>query len=312
MEREVYAILDIGGTKLLLALLESGGQVVFKEKYPTISPSGREGLTNRINRLIGESLNMTGSKLKGLAISVPGPVDFNSGKVINTPNLSWEDEMPVAEIMSREWSVPVIVENDANAAVLGEALFGAARGKSNVIYVTVSTGIGAGFYLQGEIYRGARGFAAEVGHTKNFGSRVCNCGGKGCLESEASGESISQKGQEVLKADEGNRIETADVFKRARQNDPPAVKLIDEVAEHLGRAFANLATLLDPDAIVVGGGVSAEGESFLTKVKTRMEKHAYYPVVGRVALVKALLEPESPLWGMYYLINRLDKNGGRQ
>jgi len=304
MQGEAYAVLDVGGTKLLLVLFDLKGEIVFKEKYPTSNKDEGFDLTRRINKLISEALETAGTRLKGLAICVPGPVDFNNGTIINTPNLPWEDHIPIGGIMQRYWSVPVIVENDANAAVLGEAVAGAGQGLDNVIYITVSTGIGAGFYLQGDIYRGSRGFAAEIGHTKNFGSRVCKCGAVGCLESEASGEAVAHKGEELLESVGGESINTAEVFKRSRENDLLAQKLVHEMIKNLALAFANLSTLLDPDVIIIGGGVSAEGASFIEAIKDQMMNYSYPPELEGVKLVKADLEPDSAIWGMYHLLKQ--------
>lgn len=303
MCEKVDAILDIGGTKILLVLFDQKGKQVFKERFPTL-PEKEENtdLLERINFIINQALVDTNTIIKGLALCVPGPVDFKTGTIINAPNLSWKDQMPLRELMQQYWSVPIVIENDANAAVFGEAVAGSGQGMENVIYVTISTGIGAGFYLQGEIYRGSRGFAAELGHTKYFGSRLCRCGGIGCLESEASGESIAYKGREIFRSSQGNNINTAEVFLKARRNCSLAIQLVDEMVESLGLAFANLATLLDPDIMVIGGGVSAEGEYLLKKIKQKMIDYAYHPEIEQVKLTRALLEPESPIWGMYYLL----------
>ncbi len=305
MSSQVYAVIDVGGTKLLLLLIDPCGNVVYRKKLSTAAGSDEGGyMVKRINDAVKKGLKAhryCKGALKGMGLCLAALVDLE-GNIHSAPNLPWLPTVNIKELMHEAWSVPVAVENDCNAAVVGEVFGGAARGLKNVIYVTVSTGIGAGFFLEGRLYRGARGFAAELGHTGPYGSLTCNCGGVGCLESEASGNSIARKGEKELKVRDTGAISTADVFSLAGEGEVEAVNIVDEATDKLGLSFANLVTLLDPEAIVVGGGVSAEGERLLNKIRENMVNYSFNPGAREVRILRAALEPESGAWGMYRLI----------
>ena len=306
MVQKVIALLDIGGSKTLLALLDREGNLINKFTVPTMLPDTGSELFKRINHLLEETLNQVGAQMHSMALGVPGPVDYHQGKLMNTPNLPWKEEVFLQDYLTDFWDVPVLVENDANAAIMGEVKAGAAKGMKNAIYITVSTGIGAGFFLNGNLFRGSRGFTAELGHTKSFGNCRCTCGGKGCLEAETSGNSLARKGREVLKPVHGKEITAAEIFSRAKNMEIPAVSLVEELIDKLGVGLANLVNLLDPEALVMGGGVSAQGDELFQKLQEKIIMHSYNPAAGEVPLLKAALEPESTIWGLYYLLGDSD------
>lgn len=304
MARDVYAVVDVGGTKLLLIMVQPDGTVVYREKFSTLKESEEFDLADEINRAMEEGLKAGNYSLMGAGVCMAGLLDFRTGQIFSAPNLPVPYRYPLGEKLKEKWKVPVMVENDCNAAVLGEVFFGAARGKSHVIYVTVSTGIGTGFFLQNRLYRGARGFAAEAGHTKTFGDLTCNCGGKGCLESETSGEAISRKAVERLANTGIEEISTREVFQKARKGDPDAAALIEEALEKLGLGLANLVTLLDPEAVIIGGGVSAEEETIFPRIREGITAYSFNPAAAEVEIRKAELEPEAGVWGMFQLLNQ--------
>jgi len=300
-KKNIYAIVDVGGTKILLLLVQEDGTVIYRKKHHTLHDEGSPELDRQINSIIQEALDKN-TPLKGVGVCVAALIDYNTGELVSAPNLPTSPRYPLREKLRKEWSVPVLVENDGNAAVLGEVHCGAAQGMKNVIYVTVSTGIGAGFFLQGRLYRGTRGFASELGHIKSFGGLNCSCGGEGCLETEASGEAISRKANELFNPDQIDNLSTREVFEEKRRGNIKASELVDDAVEKLGNALANLVTLLDPQAIVIGGGVSAEEAILFPGIKKRLCSYSFNPVVDEIKLCRAELDPESGIWGMYSLL----------
>ncbi len=303
-----YCLLDIGGSKILSLLVKGNGSVVYREKVPTRETEDFNQVIEQINMSIERSAKNLprNAELWGIGICIAAFVNFHEGKLYGAPNLPFKRNIPLRDILYKTWKKPVVIENDANAAVLGEATYGAAKGLNNVIYITVSTGIGGGLYLGGELYRGKDGFAGEIGHIKIDGNEnLCGCGMYGCLESISSGKAIENEGKKKLQND---NLNTASIFAEARRGNEIAVDIINESVSKLGAALANLVTLLNPDAIVIGGGVSQEGELLFTKLKNYMSKNLSVPQNRQTKLLKSKLDPESGIWGTFLL---LDKAGGQ-
>jgi len=311
MNNFFYWMVDIGGTKILLLLIDSSSRVLFRKRINTPQPSNPEAVAGAIAKTIkeaarSESLPAAASP-SGIGVCTAGFVDNHLGLVHQSPNLDWHDPVPLGSLIKEEIDCPVQIENDTNAAVVGEVQYGAARGHSNAVYVTLSTGIGGGFYLNGRLYRGTGGFAGEIGHTKAFGKgRPCKCGGTDCLETWASGSALAVSAREMWDEGELNNghISTAWVFDQADQGNTIAQSILEHAAENIGLGLSNLATLLNPSCIVVGGGVAANRSDFLDKVTCYTMKHAIKPAVEITSfeIVAAALEPEAGIWGMYSLI----------
>ena len=167
--------------------------------------------------------------------------------------------MALKDYFRKTWGCPLYIENDANAAVLGEVYYGAARGHRHVIYITISTGIGGGLFLDGQLYRGAGGFAGEIGHTKSYGEgRTCGCGGSDCLEAWASGRGIARSAGR--RGEDG--WDTARIFARAARGDHRARELVDQAVTDIATGVANLVTFLNPSCVVLGGSVAAANPFF--------------------------------------------------
>lgn len=311
MDKELYWSVDIGGTKILLLLLDGGGRVLFREKIKTPQPSTPEAVADAITRTIDETAkNKSGNTAggpAGIGICTAGFVDHRLGLVYQSPNLDWHEPVQLGSLIRERVNCPVLIENDTNAAVVGEVQFGAARGHLNAVYITLSTGIGGGLYLNGRLYRGTNGFAGEIGHTKAFGKgRPCKCGGTDCLETWASGSALAVSAGEMWEEGELNNghISTAWVFDQADRGNTIAQAILEHAAEKIGLGLSNLATLLNPSCIVIGGGVAANRADFFEKVAHYTRKHAIKPAVETTSLeiVAAALEPEAGIWGMYSLI----------
>ncbi len=312
MNNNIYSVVDIGGTKILMLLIDSEGKVLFRGKRATPKPTPPEALVDTIKSLLSdagkESENISDLKPAGLGICIAGFIEAEKGVVHQSPNLDWVEPVYFKEIIESAFSCPVIIENDANAAVLGEVYYGAAKGHNNVIYVTISTGIGGGLFLNGRLYRGSAGFAGEVGHIKAYGTgRICKCGGDDCLEIWASGSSIARSAKSLWNDNEveGGPITTEWVFKQADQGNELAAAIINDAAVKTGRGLANLVTLLNPSCLVLGGGVIANRPDYLEIVTKQMIREAIRPSVeiSIVEIVTAMLEPEAGIWGMYALLS---------
>ncbi|HEU4867020.1 MAG TPA: ROK family protein [Actinomycetota bacterium] len=261
---------DIGGTKILGAVVDEEGTIISKTRVPTDREEGVDALPEAVDLFLAEATK----PIEAIGLAVAGFVEYPSGRILFAPNLSFSNP-DIGEDLSREYGLPVVVENDANAAAWAENRFGAGRGSLNMLMVTVGTGIGGGVVLDGRLYRGSRGFAAEFGHMPvTLDGPACNCGSRGCLEAVASGTALGRMARErvvdypdseVLRIAKG-RVEDitgATVGRAADTHDPFAIELLWDLGTLLGVGLAGLAKAFDPELIVVGGGVLEEGESIL-------------------------------------------------
>ena len=311
MKRKLFWTIDIGGTKILLVLIDCQEKVLFRQKILTPKPSKPQEVLNAISEKITaetrtRELEMD-TELAGIGICTAGFVNQKEGIVYQSPNLDWHEPVPLGDLLKEKVNCPVIIENDTNAAVVGEVLYGAACGHKDVIYVTLSTGIGGGLFLNGCLYRGAGGFAGEIGHTKAFGQgRPCKCGNTDCLETWASGSAMARSAGELWdeKEVEGGHITTAWVFEQAAKGNNLAQSIIDHAAATTGLGLANLVTLFNPTCLVIGGGVAANRIDYFKKITEVIRKQSIKPAIEITSLTITLaaLEPEAGIWGMYSLL----------
>jgi glucokinase len=265
---------DIGGTKILGAVVDEEGTIIGKTRVPTDRAEGVDALPEAVDLFLAEATR----PIDAIGLAVAGFVEYPSGRILFAPNLSFSNP-DIGEDLSREYGLPVVVENDANAAAWAENRFGAGRGIRDMLMVTVGTGIGGGIIAGGRLYRGSRGFGAEFGHIPvTPDGPPCNCGSHGCFEAVASGRALGRMaqeragdfpGSEVLRL-AGGRVQNitgAMVGKAADIRDPFAVELLWDLGTLLGAGLAGLAKVFDPEMIVVGGGVLEEGESILAAAR---------------------------------------------
>ncbi|MEK7405178.1 MAG: ROK family protein [Acidobacteriota bacterium] len=248
--------IDIGGTKIAAGVVDETAAVLSSLVVPTRAAEGFEVSFGQLRRAIQDCLR---GDITAIGICAPGPLNPKTGVIINPPNLPGWRDIPLAEIIAREFGLPCRVENDANAAGLAEARFGAARGYANVFYVTWSTGIGTGIVLDGRIYHGKNGAAGEGGHvTIDYQSRTrCNCGTPGCVEALVSGSAI------LLHT--GRSPE--EIGRAAGAGDAAANRILDETCLMFGAWLGSMISLLDPDIIVIGGGVAQIGEPLFERLR---------------------------------------------
>jgi glucokinase len=258
--------IDLGGTKVAGILMEEGGRVLHREERDT----PKEGVLEAVVE-VAEALR-TGPAPQAIGVGAAGMVDFAAGAVPFAPNVALRDA-PIRELVSERTGLPCVVDNDANCAAWGEFRFGAGRPYTHMLLVTVGTGIGGGIVWDGELYRGAHGFAAEIGHViVEPGGPRCNCGNLGCWEQVASGRAIDRLAAAESKQHPdgsiatlaaGNEVSGRHVSDAARGGDQAALAIMAEVGRRLGEGIAGLVNILDPQAVVVGGGVAEEGDLLL-------------------------------------------------
>lgn len=254
---------------------------------PTDAARGAEDGLQRLFALGREAVGELGADVAAVGIGCGGPLDSAAGILIAPLHLPGWTNVPVADMASAEFGLPAVLDNDATAAAAGEHRFGAGRGTSNMLYLTVSTGVGGGVILDGRVFRGRTGNGGELGHvTIDWRGRRCKgCGRRGCLEAYASGTSIAERAREA-----GLAIETAsDVAAAARSGDVVAKRVWDETCEALACGVTSLANVFEPERVVIGGGVSREGEQLIGPVRERVRTETIGPVGRDLDVVAAQL-----------------------
>lgn len=263
-EGSKYSVgVDIGGTNTRACVCTRAGEILAKDVRKTGHPSE---IVSQIKTVLKDR-QIGIEKAVGIGIGSVGPLDRKQGLVLDPVNIpSWK-KVPLVEIIGRHFSCPIYLDNDANAAALAEKLHGVQL--DNLIYITVSTGIGGGIITDGLLVHG-QGNASEVGHMIILPSGpVCNCGKRGCLEALSSGTAIARRGKELLDVED-----TREVFRLARQGDLLAQQIINDAAYYLGIGIANLSQILDPQCFVVGGGVTNSWDQMGPRVQAIASSHS--------------------------------------
>jgi glucokinase len=231
-----------------------------------------------------------------IGIGCAGPVSRQAGLILNPPNLPGWIRVPLVEYFEKHLGRPAIVENDANAAALGEFRYGAGKGAQSLVYLTVSTGIGGGIILDGKLWHGLKDGAGEVGHmTVNPDGPICGCGNTGCLEALASGPSIARRAREALAAGRASRLgelpdlTAADVVRLAGEGDPLAVEVWEDTVRYLGLGVAAIVTILAPERVVLGGGVTEAGDLLFDPLRREVRQRVRLVAVESVPILPAAL-----------------------
>jgi glucokinase len=286
--------LDIGGTKLAAGVVDRAGRVLSFVRTPTLVAEGPDTVVKRLVDLGSTALarcGLTEREVAAVGIGCGGPLDPVAGRVQGPPGLPQWDDVPIVELVRAAYGRPAFLENDATAAVLGEYRFGPWRGVVHMLYLTVSTGIGGGLILGGQVYRGAAGNGGEFGHVIiDWNGRLCGCGQRGCIEAYASGSSIARRAVEALASGEpssmrGPAAVTAEtVSTHAGRGDPVARRVWDETTAALGRAVAVMINVVEPQLVVLGGGVTRAGDALLLPVRRAALSQAMRPAAAAARL----------------------------
>ena len=297
MNQELAIGIDLGGTNVRIALMSSSGEMSGMYQQPTHGDRSiteiLESIAEGIEHVIDEQ-GIAREDIVGVGLGAPGFLSLASGVIHTSPNLPTAHETPVVSLLQRLTDLPVYLENDANAAAIGEHWIGAGQGSRNLLCITLGTGLGSGFILDGTIWHGSNDFAGELGHTALFpGGLPCNCGRKGCLEAYVSATGIVNRAVLALKEgrksslkpflkEEKHSLTSLIIFEHAQQGDRLARDLFEESGRYLGIAIVNVLHMLDLEAIIIGGQVARAGELLLSPAIHEVEKNAigakYYPI----------------------------------
>jgi glucokinase len=293
---------DLGGTHLRAATVDRQGRIQSRFKQHT--PQGKN--PNAIVEAIVKAVNDCGADgISAVSIVVPGTVDVEAGAVVKAPNLPCLNGFKLAAALSSQLDLPAILENDANAAAVGEMWQGAGVGCKTIICVTLGTGVGGGIILDGKLWRGVDGAAAEIGHmcVDPFGGVACTCGSRGCLEVFASATAIVRMTREASprypeSVLQGNEDRTAAmIFEAGQQGDELALEIFRRMGVYLGIGLANLINILNPEMIVIGGGVVNGWDLFEKHMHQQVEERAFPLLAERVKIVRAKCGDDAGLLG---------------
>ena len=293
--------IDLGGTTIKFGILTIDGQVQEKWAIETNILEGGKHIVPDIVASLKHRLalyGLTKDDFVGIGMGSPGAVDLEKKTVTGAFNLNWADTQEVGSVIEREVGIPFAIDNDANVAALGERWVGAGANNPDVVFVTLGTGVGGGVIADGNLIHGVAGAGGEIGHiiVEPEDGFECTCGNKGCLETVASATGVVRvarhlaeeyEGDSLIKAaiDNGEAVSSKDIFQAAAQGDKFADSVVEKVSYYLGLATANISNILNPDSVVIGGGVSAAGEFLRSRVENYFTKYAF-PQVRRSTKVK--------------------------
>jgi glucokinase len=313
--REAIGV-DLGGTKMLVGVVDSEQQIHYEGTESSIGLSGDRLVEDLAAEL--QEAKAARPNVRAAGLGIPATIDRQRGVAIHAVNLDITD-VPVRDEMRKRLGLPVFIDNDANVAALAEFLYGAGRGARNVVLLTVGTGIGGGLILNGEVFRGSTGAAAELGHIviEEDGPRCQgNCPNRGCVESLASGTAIAKAGKAAAERDPDSALGKAladgpivgrTVTELALAGDGPAREVVAEAGRHLGVALCSLANIFDPDVFVIGGGVLAVGDFLLDPAREELRARAL-PPQNQTPVRMAELGPEAGMIGAAAMaLTELDK-----
>ncbi len=300
---------DLGGTNIVVgAMPEDGSRELAIRSEPTHAERGSEAVVDRMVSMIAQvisdviaSHDAQPHDFLGVGIGAPGPLDRERGVVVVAPNLGWRD-FPLRDAISDRIRLPATLDNDANCATLGEWWRGAAQGGRNVVGITIGTGIGGGIVIGGKLYHGSSDVAGEIGHTTiDSTGRYCRCGNYGCLEAYASGPAIALRAREALERDEVSVLHkmvkgdldlltAATVYEAAHRGDALALEVVRDTARFLGTGIANLLNTVNPDVVVITGGVTRAGDRLFEPLRAEVKRRAFRPAVAACRIVPGALE----------------------
>jgi glucokinase len=311
---------DLGGTKMLLGVLDPDSKVLWESREASTGQTEDE-LVELLIREIGEA-HAAREGVAGVGLGIPATINHDKGIAVSAVNLPLED-VPIRDLVRERTGLPAFVDNDATVAALAEHLYGAARGAENAVMLTIGTGIGGGLILGGEVYRGSTGAGAELGHTViEADGPPCqgNCPGRGCVETLASGTALGREGREAAAREpdsalgamlaDGETIDGKAVTEAALNGDATARGVFDLIGSRLGVALTSFANIFEPEVFVIGGGVIAAGDLLLEPARRVLQERAL-PPMKRVPVVAAELGADAGMIGAAAMARiELEREGG--
>ncbi|MEE0138856.1 ROK family protein [Fusobacterium ulcerans] len=308
---DYYVGIDLGGTNTKIGLLNIEGDILKSSIIKTLSSEGVDKTMERIWGVIQElakEANINIKNVKGIGMGIPGPVEDQS-IVAFFANFPWGTNVNVKKKLEKITGIETKLDNDANIIALGEAKYGAAKGSKSSVTVALGTGIGGGIYVNGMLVSGFKGAGGEIGHMKIVkDGRVCGCGQKGCFEAYASATGLIREAVSRLTVNkqnllytmiEGNiaGLEAKDIFDAAKEGDAFSLDLVDYEAEYLAMGIANILNIINPETIVLGGGVALAGDILLDPLRKKLEKYALPVTLEDLKIVQGILGNEAGIKG---------------
>jgi glucokinase len=311
--------IDIGGTKLAIGIATPDGRLLADARLPSQAEHGPDAMIDRIIELVGEVVSDAGTSMReidAIGIGCGGPLDPWRGVIRNALNLPGWVDIPLVTRIEAAFDTPTFVDNDANAAAMGEHRFGAGRGVRNLVYLTVSTGVGGGLVLDDTLYHGENGNGGELGHISvRVGGRSCHCGSSGCIEAYCSGTNIAARAREALGASASGALAAMDasditaehVAAAAMEGDPVASAVWDETMELLGGGIVSIIHAFNPRLVVIGGGVARAGDQLFDPVRRIVSERTMPWLAEVVDILPAQLgELTGVLGAVAVALDRLD------
>ncbi len=308
---------DIGGTNIKIALVDFEGKIIYSNTTPTRAEMGFEAGVANIKQAIKDLMqetNETAKTIEAIGFGLPGQIDYKAGMVKNLPNIPGWVNIPLGKLIEDEFQIPTKLDNDVRCAALGELNFGAGKGCENLICITVGTGIGSGIVLNGKLVRGATNAAGEIGHIKMTLEKgpLCGCGDYGCFEAYASGPAIVSMAKDFISGGKSAKykematdgiITPYIVAQAALQGDAVSIQIFKQIGEIIGIGLTSVINLLNPEKIIIGGGVADAGELLLEPIRKTIEERAMPIQKEAVKVVPAQLANAAGVIGASLLIN---------
>ncbi|MFB9991135.1 ROK family protein [Deinococcus oregonensis] len=294
--RHVLAI-DIGGTKLAVGIVAETGELIDSVRTPTHAEQGPDRVLERLLDLSHSLLRRSPVPVERVGVGCGGPLDTRRGLIQNPPNLPGWIDYPLVRRLEDSLALPVALDNDANAAALAEFHFGAGQGTRHMVYLTISTGVGGGLILNGELYRGKRGNAGELGHIQvKYDGDPCNCGGRGCLEGYASGTNIARRARDLavlhpesmLALTPRAEITAQTVLAALRAGDAVAWRLWNDTLDLMAAGVASIVNAFDPERVVIGGGITNFGDLLFPPLRQRVTQRTMPALMSGVEICPAV------------------------
>ena len=307
---KLFIAADLGGTNLRMAAVDRSGTVVSKYRMPTPSTGTHDDIVSAILSGLDDFKAELGTDVEfaGFGAAVPAIVNSREGVILRSPNLPQLNDLPFAKLFSEKLGIPVVLENDANAASVGEHWKGASQGVPNLIHVTLGTGVGGGIIIDGKLVRGMDGTAGEIGHIAvEPEGYPCGCGSRGCVEQYSSATAIVRLAKELMgdfpKSELRSNLEVTphDVFNAGTRGDALSIEVFRIAGTYLGIALGALVNVLNPEAIVIGGGVSAGWDLFIEPLRAELLKRAFPHPGERVKLMRSELGDDAGILGAAFL-----------
>lgn len=292
--------IDLGGTTIRLGLVNDSSEIVDVLEQMTCPEDGPDAVIGRIADLTGTLVQKSENRsISHIGIGCPGVLDRNNGIVVYSNNIGWR-QVPVCRMLEERFHIPVYIENDANCAAVGEYLAGAGKNSSHMIMITLGTGIGGGMVLHGRLYRGKHGNAGIFGHIliEKDGKR-CTCLRKGCWESYASAKALLTMASKagVFEHQSPDKINGQLFFQILESKHPRAIQVFDEYTDYLAEGIADLVNVFDPERIVIGGGISAQGRFLLPPVRSKVKQKIYFSELDSAEIVCSTLANDAAVIG---------------